>query len=93
MMRLTYDAVSWLPDGKQLLASGIEAGHGARDYLIDSASGDAKPVTPEGVAGSSHIAGRQERSGIGSRWKMGSLVAGAEFASADSQDSDASLPR
>ncbi len=48
---VTYDAVSWLPDGKKLLASGIEAGHGARDYLIDPASGDAKPVTPEGVAG------------------------------------------
>ena len=48
---ITYDAISWLPDSKKLLASGIEAGHGARDYLIDSASGDAKPVTPEGVAG------------------------------------------
>ena len=48
---ITYDAVRWLPDGKKLLASGIEAGHGARDYLIDSTSGDAKPVTPEGVAG------------------------------------------
>jgi eukaryotic-like serine/threonine-protein kinase len=48
---ITYDAVHWLPDGKHLLASGIEAGHGVRDYLIDSASGDAKPVTPEGVSG------------------------------------------
>ena len=34
-----------------LLASGIEAGHGARDYLIDVRSGDSKPITPEGVAG------------------------------------------
>jgi WD40 repeat protein len=33
------------------LASGIEAGHGARDYTIDLSSGDAKPITPEGVAG------------------------------------------
>ena len=46
-----YDAVSWLPDGKHLLASGIEAGHGERDYLIDLSSGDSRPITPEGVAG------------------------------------------
>jgi eukaryotic-like serine/threonine-protein kinase len=54
--QLTHDAVSygvvqWSPDGKQLLASGIEAGHGARDYRIDLSSGDSKPITPEGVAG------------------------------------------
>jgi Tol biopolymer transport system component len=48
---ITYDAVSWLPDGKRLLASGIESGHGVRDYIIDLASGDAKAITPEGVAG------------------------------------------
>ncbi|MFY9844725.1 MAG: protein kinase [Terriglobales bacterium] len=54
--QLTHDAVSYsfvsfLPDGKGLLASGIEVGHGARDYLIDLASGDSKPITPEGVTG------------------------------------------
>jgi eukaryotic-like serine/threonine-protein kinase len=54
--QLTHDATSygvvrWLPDGKRLLASGIEAGHGARDYLIDLTTGDAKPITPEGLAG------------------------------------------
>jgi dipeptidyl aminopeptidase/acylaminoacyl peptidase len=54
--RLTHDAVSYtgvrfLPDGKRLLASGIEAGHGGRDYLIDLTTGDAKAITPEGVAG------------------------------------------
>ena len=54
--KLTHDAVSygtvrWLPDGKQLLAEGIETGHGARDYLIDVGTGDSKPVTPEGIAG------------------------------------------
>jgi len=53
---LTHDAVSYgdarfLPDGKRLLASGIEAGHALRDYLIDRNSGDAKPITPDGVAG------------------------------------------
>jgi eukaryotic-like serine/threonine-protein kinase len=48
---VSYDSARWLPDGKHLLASGIEAGHGVRDYLIDTSSGDAKPMTPEGVAG------------------------------------------
>lgn len=54
--QLTHDSVSygnvrWLPEGKRLLASGIEAGHGARDYLIDLSTGDSKPFTPEGVTG------------------------------------------
>jgi eukaryotic-like serine/threonine-protein kinase len=54
--QLTHDAViyngaHWLPDGKRLLALGIETGHGARDYLIDVSSGDSKPITPEGIAG------------------------------------------
>src|ERR1700686_2648579 len=48
---VSYGAVRFLPDGKRLLASGIEAGHGARDYLIDLATGDSKPITPEGIAG------------------------------------------
>ncbi len=53
---LTHDAVSYggvrfLPDGKRLLAVGIEAGHGTRDYLIDLSTGDSKPITPEGIAG------------------------------------------
>jgi eukaryotic-like serine/threonine-protein kinase len=54
--QVTHDAVSYgtvrfLPDGKRLLATGIEAGHGGRDYLIDLDSGNSKPVTPEGIAG------------------------------------------
>ena len=48
---ISYGAVRYLPDGKQLLAGGIEAGHGARDYLIDVNSGNSKPITPEGVVG------------------------------------------
>lgn len=54
--QLTHDAVSYeqarfLPDGKHLIAWGIETGHGGRDYLIDVSSGDSKPVTPEGISG------------------------------------------
>jgi WD40 repeat protein len=48
---IDYGVVRFLPNGKQLLASGIEVGHGTRDYLIDLGSGDAKPLTPEGVSG------------------------------------------
>jgi Tol biopolymer transport system component len=54
--QLTHDAVTYtgarfFSDGKRLLASGIEAGHGGRDYLIDVGSGDSKPITPEGIVG------------------------------------------
>ena len=48
---IIYDSVRYLPDGKRLLAAGIEPGHGVRDYVIEVASGDAKPITPEGIAG------------------------------------------
>jgi eukaryotic-like serine/threonine-protein kinase len=54
--QLTHDAVSYdgarfFPDGKRLLAYGIEAGHGGRDYLVDLSNGDSKAITPEGMAG------------------------------------------
>ena len=39
----------WLPDGKQILLSGGETGHGARLYLQDISGGPARPVGPEGV--------------------------------------------
>lgn len=48
---VSYSEVRFLPDGKRLIATGIEAGHGARDYLIDVNRGSAKPLTPEGVVG------------------------------------------
>jgi len=48
---ITYTNPAFLPDGKQLLAIGIESGHGGRDYLIDLNTGAAKPITPEGIVG------------------------------------------
>jgi len=48
---VSYSQVHYLPDGKHLLASGIEPGHGVRDYFIDVGTGESKPVTPEGVSG------------------------------------------
>ena len=37
---VSYQKVRWLAGGKQLLASGIESGHGARDYLIEASTGN-----------------------------------------------------
>lgn len=48
---ISYEKVRYLPDGEQLVASGIEPGHGVRDYLINLNNGDARPITPEGIAG------------------------------------------
>jgi hypothetical protein len=54
--QLTHDQVSyqrarWLAGGKQLLASGTEAGHGTRDYMIEVSNGNSRAVTPEGTFG------------------------------------------
>lgn len=40
-----------MPDGKRLLAVGIETGHAVRDYYIDLTDGTAKPSTPDGIIG------------------------------------------
>jgi Tol biopolymer transport system component len=49
--KISYSTVRFLPDGKKLVAVGVEEGHGARDYLVDLSDGNSKPITPEGVAG------------------------------------------
>jgi Tol biopolymer transport system component len=48
---VSYQRVRWLPGGKELLAFGVESGHGARDYLIALSNGNSRPITPEGVGG------------------------------------------
>jgi len=48
---ITYTGAQFMPDGKHLLAAGIEPGHGGRDYLIDTSTGSSKPLTPEGTTG------------------------------------------
>jgi hypothetical protein len=40
----------WMPDGKNLLVSAQERGHGIRAYLIPVDGSVPKPVTPEGFA-------------------------------------------
>jgi serine/threonine protein kinase len=49
--KVSYQAVRWLAGGKELLASGIESGHGMRDYLITVSNGDSNPITPEDMVG------------------------------------------
>ena len=39
----------FLPDGKTISVIGDETGHAPRCYLVDAATGHAKPVTPESV--------------------------------------------
>lgn len=46
-----YDGARYLPDGKHLVAIGIEKGHGIRDYIIDLQDGSSKPLTAEGIVG------------------------------------------
>lgn len=49
--KVGYQKVRWLAGAKELLASGVESGHGARDYIIDVSNGNSRPITPEGVVG------------------------------------------
>jgi eukaryotic-like serine/threonine-protein kinase len=54
--QLTHDSISyghvvWMPDGKHLLTTGIEPGHGPRTYMIDLGTGESKAITPEGILG------------------------------------------
>ena len=54
-----------------LLAAGIESGHAARDYIIDLSTGDAKPLTPEGIDGVSLSPDGRSTSVIGPEGKWG----------------------
>jgi len=87
--QLTHDNVSyqrarWLAGGKELLASGFESGHGARDYLIAVSSGDAKPITPEGVVGVIPAPMGGERR-CSERMEDGGFAAGWERVASDSR--------
>jgi Tol biopolymer transport system component len=53
---ITHDNIehffpAWLPDGKQILFIGVEAGHRRRTYIYDVATGATRAVTPEGTVG------------------------------------------
>jgi Tol biopolymer transport system component len=39
----------WLPDGKRIIFSGAEPGHGPRCYIQEIGGGEARAITPEGI--------------------------------------------
>ncbi len=51
---LIHDSINhllarWLPDGKELMFSGNESGHGFRLYVESPEQGKPRPISPEGV--------------------------------------------
>src|SRR6266542_539240 len=45
---LVAQSALWLPDGKQILVTASEAGHGSRLYLWDLSGGKPRAISPEG---------------------------------------------
>jgi DNA-binding winged helix-turn-helix (wHTH) protein len=43
-------AIHWMPDGKQIVFSGIAAGQNARCFIQNIDGGKPRPITPEGVS-------------------------------------------
>jgi Tol biopolymer transport system component len=41
---------TWLPDNRRVAVLGSEKGHGSRIYVVDTMSGEARPISPEGVS-------------------------------------------
>jgi dipeptidyl aminopeptidase/acylaminoacyl peptidase len=52
---LNVETVSWLPNGRGMVALASEPGRGKRGYTGDLASGRWSPFTPEGVGGGRRI--------------------------------------
>jgi DNA-binding winged helix-turn-helix (wHTH) protein/WD40 repeat protein len=46
-----WHGMHWMPDGKQIVFSGNEAGHPARCFIQNIDGGKPRPLTPEGVSG------------------------------------------
>ncbi len=58
--RLTHDSINhawarWFPDGKRVLFSGNEPGHGVRLYVQDVDNGQPKAISPEGVHATAYV--------------------------------------
>jgi Tol biopolymer transport system component len=61
---------SWLPDGKAVVYSGVEAGGDLRTYLLDLQKGVPRPLAPAGFFRERHHPGWEVRVGYGSRTSM-----------------------
>ncbi|MGA8553178.1 MAG: protein kinase [Candidatus Acidiferrales bacterium] len=47
--KINHGGARWFPDGKRILFSGDEPGHGVRLYVQDVSGGQAHSISPEGV--------------------------------------------
>jgi len=52
---INHSWAHWFPDGKRLIFSGNEPGKGVRLYVFDVTSGKSRPISVEGVNGTSFV--------------------------------------
>ena len=74
--KISYAVVRYMPDGKHLIASGVEPGKSGRTYLIDAQTGDSKPLTPEGYSGTlfSHDGSKIAMRGPDGMWGLWTMA-------------------
>ena len=84
---VSYTTVKYMPDGKHLIANGAEPGKSGRTYLIDTQTGDSKPLTPDGYSGTavSHDGSKVAMRGPDGNWGVWT-IADSKFAPIPSLD-------
>jgi Tol biopolymer transport system component len=50
--KINHSDARWFPDGKRIVFSGDEPGHGVRLYVLDITGGGTRAISPEGVSSS-----------------------------------------
>ena len=73
---ISYTTVKYMPDGKHLIANGAEPGKSGRTYLIDTQTGDSKPLTPDGYSGTvvSHDGSKVAMRGPDGNWGVWAIA-------------------